>query len=161
MNKKYILCLDVSLSCTGYAIFNDSGEIIDRGLIDTTKIKIKDKEIHSEKLLCIFNSLNKLEHQYNFDKVIIERSFVRFNNSTKAIQKALGVIELLFNKKEITLISPKSTKTFLCNGNATKKEMIRAVNFQYNLDLKEEEKYKEDNIADAVALGHYYFNKIK
>lgn len=156
-----ILCLDVSLSCTGYAVFDNNGKIVDKGLIDTKNIKIKDKEIHSEKLLCIFNNLNKLEHKYNFSKIIIERSFVKFNNATKAIQKVLGVIELLFNKKEIILISPKSTKTFLCNGNADKKDMIRAVNFQYNLDLKEEEKYKEDNIADAVALGHYYFNKIK
>ena len=158
---KYILCLDASLSCTGYVVFDDEGNIIDKGLIDTSKIKNKDKEIHGEKLLCIFNTLNKLEHKYNFDKIIIERSFVKFNNATKAIQKTLGVIELLFNKKDIILISPKSTKTFLCNGNADKKDMIRAVNFQYNLDLKEEEKYKEDNIADAAALGHYYFNKIK
>lgn len=154
-----ILCLDASLSCTGYAIFDNDGNLKDKGLIDTKFIKIKDSEIHSEKLLYIFNTLNKLEKEYNFDKVIIERSFVKFNKATKAIQKTLGVIELLFNKKEIILISPQSTKSFLCNKNADKEDMIKAINFLYDLDLSL--KKKEDNIADAISLGHYYFNKEK
>lgn len=154
-----ILCLDASLSCTGYAIFDEKGNLKDKGIIDTKFIKIKDSEIHSQKLLYIFNVLNKLEKEYNFDKVIIERSFVKFNKATKAIQKTLGVIELLFNKKDIMLISPQSTKSFLCNKNADKEDMIKAINFLYDLDLSL--KKKEDNIADAIALGHYYFNKEK
>lgn len=158
---EYILCLDVSLSCTGYAIFDNKGNLVDKGLVDTKYIKNKDSEVHSEKLLYIFNTLNKIEKEYNFSKVIIERSFVRFNKATKAIQKALGVIELLFNKKEIMLISPQSTKSFLCKKDASKEDIIKAINFLYDLDLSIKEKDKEDNIADAIALGHYYYNKEK
>lgn len=153
-----ILCLDASLSCTGYAIFDEKGNLKDKGIIDTKFIKIKDSEIHSQKLLYIFNALNKLEKEYNFDKVIIERSFVKFNKATKAIQKTLGVIELLFNKKDIMLISPSTTKKFMCgNHQADKQEVIDAVNFQYGLKLK----LKDNDIADAISLGSYYFNKEK
>lgn len=156
-NKEYLLCLDVSLSCTGYAIFAKDGELKSKGVINTKYIKCKDAEIHGEKLLCIFNSLNKLEKEYDFNLIIIERSFVKFNKATKAIQKVFGIVELLFNKKEIILISPQSTKSFLCGKNATKEDMIKVINFNYGLDLGKNK--TDDNISDAVALGHYYFNK--
>ncbi len=156
IDKNYILCLDISLSCTGYSILKYNGDLVDKGVINTKYIKCKDKEVHGEKLLFIFNSLNKLEKEYNFDLILVERSFVKFNKATKAIQKVFGVMELLFNKKEIILISPLSTKSFLCGKNATKEDVINAINFHYNLKLGKDK--LDDNIADSISLGHYYLN---
>lgn len=154
MNKdKYILCIDASLSCTGYAVFDYDENLIETGHIDTHLIKCKNKEIHSEKLLFIFNSLNVLSKKYDFNLVLQERSFVQHNTTTKILHKVVGVIELLFNKLDIILISPQSTKCLLCRKDATKEDMIKAVNFNLGSDLT------DDNESDAAALGIYYFSK--
>lgn len=155
--RNNVLCLDISLSSTGYAVFDENSNLIEKGVIDTHLIKCQDKEHHGEKLLFIFNALNKLEHEYSFSLILQERSFIQHPTASKAIQKVLGVIELLFNKKEIILISPKTTKKFLCNADASKDDMIEAINFNYDLNLNNKNKGDND-IADAIALYHYYIN---
>ena len=156
--NKHILCLDVSLNSTGYAIFTHSNNLVTYGTINTSKIELRNPEVYSEKVLHIFNELRKLNNEYEIDLILIERSFVQFNKATKAIQRVFGVIDLLFNKIEMILISPLSTKTLLCGSkkNIDKIDVLQEINFNYNLDLK----LKDNDIADAIALAFYYFNKL-
>lgn len=157
MTNKYILCLDVSLNSTGYAIFDHDNNLINYGTINTQYIKLRNPEVYSEKVLHIFNQLRDLQKQYDIDLLLIERSFVQFNKATKAIQRVFGIIDLLFNKTEMILISPISTKTLLCGHrkDINKQDVINEINFNYNLNLK----LKDNDIADAIALAFYYFNK--
>lgn len=156
MKNNYILCLDVSLNSTGYAIFDYKNNLQKYGTIGTSHIPLRNPEVYSEKVLHVFNELRKLQKEYDIDLILIERSFVQFNKATKAIQRVFGVIDLLFNKTEMILISPISTKKVLCNNTkANKQDMVNEINFNYNLNLK----LKDNDIADAIALAFYYFNQ--
>lgn len=156
MENNYILCLDVSLNSTGYAIFDYKNNLQKYGTISTSHIPLRNPEVYSEKVLHVFNELRKLQKEYDINLILIERSFVQFNKATKAIQRVFGVIDLLFNKTEMILISPISTKKVLCNNTkANKQDMVNEINFNYNLDLKLE----DNDIADAMALAFYYFNQ--
>lgn len=147
-----ILCLDLVMNETGYAIFENL-DLVDYGLISTSKIKEKIENIHSSKLSYIYNKLINLKER-EIDIVIIEDSFVRHNKATKALSKVRGVAELVFSDKEIILYPTRLIKKEVTgNGNADKEDMIKTINKIYCLDNK------DDNIADAIALGYYYLNK--
>lgn len=150
-----ILCLDLVMNETGYAIYKKN-KLVDHGIFTTEKIKENKENIHSKKLLYIYMMLNKLKKDNKPDIIIIEDSFVRHNKATKALSKVRGVAELVFADTEIILYPTRLIKKAITNnGNATKLDMINKINKLYNLNLT------NDNIADAIALGFYYINKEK
>jgi len=150
-----ILCLDLVMNETGYAIFKNT-QLKDYGIISTSKIKESVENIHSQKLKHIYNELIEISNKHKIDIVIIEDSFVRHNKATKALSKVRGVAELIFSDKQIILYPTRLIKKAVTdNGNASKEDMINKINEIYNL------KIEDDNIADAVALGFYYLKKEK
>jgi len=146
-----ILALDISLSNTGIAVFNDSGECLSLISIDTKK-----DEGHPKKLKHIERQLKIIKKKYKPSMIVMEESFTRFNASTHAIYKVRGVVELVFhNIKQVFYHATTVRKEVLGRGNA-KKEDVQ----EFILNNYKKIEFKNNDESDAFAVGVCYFKKM-
>ncbi len=147
---EYIVALDLSLSNTGIAIFNDNGQCVKLISIDTHKDKSYPLKLkHIEKVML------EIKRTYKPKIVLIEESFTRFNKSTQAIYRVHGVAELIFYKSEqIRYPTTLVRKEILGHGNA-KKEELRDFIIEHYCDVK----FDDLDQSDAFGLGLCYFKK--
>lgn len=145
-----ILALDLSLSNSGVAVFDSRGNVLELKSINTDKEKT-----HPLKLKKIAKEFTAIKKKYKPNLVLIEQGFTRFNKSTQAIYKTVGVVNYLFFDVEQIYINVKSIrKALLGNGNA-KKDMVQ----DYILSEYRDLEFKNFDESDAFLLGLAYFKE--
>ena len=145
-----ILALDLSLSNTGVAVFDDTGNIISITSIETDK-----DDNHPKRLKYIVKNLQKIKKTYKPSLVVVEQGFSRFNKSTEALHKVLGVTQFVFWDTEMESIhSTTVRKIVLGRGNAKKPEVQKFILENY----KHIEFHNFDE-SDAFAVGIAYFKR--
>lgn len=167
-----ILTLDLSLTSTGFAIFEydvingipvfDKNNLIECG-------KINPKCNNEERLLYIYNTIENLIALHDIDIIIIEDGFVG-NNRKVGIQlsELRGCIKLLAMQWGIEIISapPQAVKKVVCEGSSlSKEEVAHKLKSKYEGnqifdsigDFSDKaNKNKTSDIYDAIALYEYY-----
>lgn len=145
-----ILALDLSLSNSGVAVFDSRGNVLELKSINTDKEKT-----HPLKLKKIAKELTSIKKKYRPNMILIEQGFTRFNKSTQAIYKTVGVVNYLFFDVEQIYMNVKSIrKALLGNGNA-KKDMVQ----NYILSEYKDLQFSNFDESDAFAIGLAYFKE--
>jgi crossover junction endodeoxyribonuclease RuvC len=145
---KYIVGLDLSLSSTGVAIFNQDGKLKKVMTIETSpklETQIRLKKIGEELL--------KIKKEYNPTISVLEEGFVRFNTSTKQLYRVHGIAQYIFADIEQKYYFPMTIRKIVCGkGNVDKEYMRNEV-----LKLFPKIKFKNYDESDAVGIGLAYF----
>lgn len=150
--KNYIFGFDPSISCVGISVFDFDGNPVLVGSIETKKSDTTGKRLRD-----IADFLLKLREEYTPSAVVIERAFSRFNNSTAAIYRVHGVINLLFWDIVQIYYPPKDIKATILKGTATKKDLQDKIKTIYsNIEFKNE----DESDAFAVSLSYLIKNKV-
>jgi len=146
-----ILGIDASLNHTGLALIEE-GKICHLSTIKVGKTR------STARLGLIRDEIVALVKSHKPDKVVIENySFGSRGRAIFNIGELGGVIRLalLDLGYEVLEIEPKVLKKKITgNGNASKEDMIKAINEVYKLELK------DDNQADALGLAHIALHNI-
>jgi Holliday junction resolvasome RuvABC endonuclease subunit len=153
-----LLSLDLSLNCSGYAIF------------DTSKRKQKDKLMHyghipnrhlnsrmtGNKLLHLEMFLMMLKFAFLPNVIAKEELSGKGKMDTAQLAKTHGICEKVFIGYEMHDINNmKFKKEFVGKGNASKDEVAEAV-LKHLPDLH----FKTDDESDAIGLGILHLQRI-
>lgn len=154
------------MTCSGIVIFDENINPVYIGHISTEDIKFKKNFEYGTRLKFIADNLSKLKEKYPPEKVVIERTFNRFNISTAVLYRVHGVASYIFNDVEQIYYAPKEIKAAILNGKATKKQIQdeikkRYPNVKFNeIKLKKYKKKEESkDESDAFSIGLTYFIK--
>jgi len=161
--SEYIWAFDLSMDDSGIVIFDKQ-----ENPIYITSIKTNEKQSHGKRLKFIADKILELREKYPTDTIVIERGFSRFNTSTQVIYRVHGLIQYLFYDCEQIYYPPKKVKSFILNGNATKKQIREEIKKRYpNVEFskieKKNKKTKEiiieenENESDSFSVGLTYF----
>ena len=144
-----LIALDLSLTETGYCLFDEKEQLINSGII-TTKL------IGEERIDYIKTTIHTLIIDYTPENAIIEGySFGSSGRATFSIGELGGVIRNLLFELKIPFINvpPTSLKKMITGkGNCPKNLMLLKVYKNYGME------FYNDNICDAFALGKYFFD---
>jgi Holliday junction resolvasome RuvABC endonuclease subunit len=145
----YIWGCDLSLACTGIAIFEDESPIIVFSIPTSPRKEMK------ERLKIIADTLLLYKQKYPPNTLVLERCFTRFNLSTQQIFRVHGLVNYLFYECEQIYYPPLTIKKSLTgSGKAKKIDIENCIRKTYP-DIK----FEDDNQADALAIGRTYFVK--
>lgn len=149
MAKLIILGLDLSLTCPGFAVVeirNGKPKLLESGIV-----KAIPKQSQVDKIKRIAAHLLRLKMDYEIDVVVRESGFVRYNRTTKILERVVGATMLTLGG-EIHEIPPTSIKKAVTgNGKATKQEVEVAV--RSLLNLPKDFKFKSDDESDSCAVA--------
>jgi len=148
MGKKYVISLDTSLSNTGYCVFDTDGKPLKIGSIATT-----GKNSHGERLKIIAEVLLDLRKQYDISTIIFERGFIKYNNSTQALFKVIGVANYIFYDCETIYYAPATIKKIVCGNGRADKELVQQKIKRVFPFLQ----FDDRDQSDAVSVGYVYF----
>lgn len=149
-----ILSLDQSLSCTGYAIF-DNNKVIKTGTIQPKKILPLEQRLSE-----IITAINDLYKIYNFNQIYFE-DIQQQNNNVLTYKKLVMVYTIVmmwgyWNDIKTESLAPSHWRSVLKDkfkvsfGRKRAEQKKAAQNFvknHFNLDVTEDE-------ADAICLGY-------
>ena len=145
-----IVAFDLSLLCTGYSIFEDDGQLVEVGHIETERDQstpLRLKEIGKE--------LKKIKNKYKPNKVLIERGFYRFAQSSEQIFRVNGITNFIFcDVEQIEIHATSVRKTVEGHGNINKDQLRKFIEEKYP-----EIKFSNYDEVDSFALGLCYFIK--
>lgn len=146
------MALDLSLTNTGIAIFDNNQNIIH---IDNATTDSKD--CYPLRLKIIFDKIKELANKYLPSVVVIEKGFTRFHASTQALFRVQGVVMLaLYNHLQV-FYSPSTIKKCITGkGNASKDAVLQEV-----IKIYPDVEIKNTDQSDAIAVGITYFRKSK
>ena len=148
--KMYILALDVSLVNTGGSVFDKEGKVIEVFSVptsarDSTQVRLK-------KIADFFIALKK---RYEFELVVFERGFSKFNLVTQQIYRCVGVINcLLWKSEQIYIPATTVKKAVTGSGKASKDQVKREVQKQWKDTV-----INNDDESDSLAVGLTYFRQ--
>lgn len=161
MQTLRILGLDPGTATTGYGVVDKIGtspKMVDYGAILTSP-----KKAAAERLLDIYNELNKIIDQYSPDVIVMERLFFAKNQTTAiAVGKACGVMQFAAAQRGIPVVEytpPEVKQSVVGYGGAEKKQ----IQFMVQRILNLREIPKPDDAADALALAvcHAHSEKLR
>ncbi len=144
----YVIALDLSLSCTGVAIFNQDGKIVKVTSIETdskSETQIRLKKIGSELL--------KIKKQYNPKVIVVESGFSRYNTATQRLFEVHGVAKYVFSNVEQMYYYPMTIRKIVCGKGNEKKEFVRDFIIKKYGDIK----FNNLDESDAYGIGLAYF----
>lgn len=148
MGDTYVLGLDPSLSCTGGCVFDSCGNPV-----ETFSIRTKSSDSHGIRLKTVADFLFALREKYNITLVVFERGFTRFNNSTQAVFKVMGIANYVFYDLQQLYYPPSTVKKIICGkGNADKKDVFDVVHKRFP-DIE----FGSNDESDACGVGCAYF----
>jgi Holliday junction resolvasome RuvABC endonuclease subunit len=145
---EYIYALDLSLSSTGVAIFNQDGKIKKLLTIETdskSETQIRLKKIGSEFL--------KIKKEYNPKVIVIESGFTRFNVSTQMLFRVHGLAQYIFSEIEQVYYYPMTIRKVVCGKGNVKKEQMRDFIIKKYGNIK----FKNFDESDAFGIGLCWF----
>lgn len=166
MKKKFIIGIDSSLSCTGWAVltFNKNPKLITYG-----KITTDSEEDTSENLLIryrkIYDAILALIGSYEGKIEIIVIEQPNTSRNMKVARKLIGLYQIIrffiHLRYNIVVgeINTKHAKTVVTgNGNAEKSEVIESINelFKTKFKFSKKKEDSDDDIADAIAVALTY-----
>jgi len=145
----YIYGLDLSLSCTGIAIFEENGNLVKTLSVPTSP---KDGE-HGKRLKIIADKLLELKKQYPPNLIVLESGFSRHAASTQAIFKTHGISEYIFYDVKIIKFAPSTIKKIITGNGRSDKQQVQ------DFVLKKFPNIIFENMdqSDSVAIGLSYF----
>ena len=149
MEQNKIISLDQSLSCTGYAIFDD------KTLIAANTFSVSKTLPMEQRLLEIYKNLTNIYHEYEFERVYFEDIQLQAGNALtyKHLAYAQAAIILWCGHMDIPyeILSPSHWRKVL-GGNFGRK---RAGQKRHAIELVEKWYCIEvpSDIADAICLG--------
>lgn len=154
-----LLSLDVSISSTGYAIFEEN-DLVTYGKIITKK---KDFETEDLRINYICDIIKEITIEYSIDKLVCEEQFAGINQSTiLLLRKLIGAIMRTVNEYGISIkyYYPVQWRKILnINKGKDKKELAYnylADNNIINFEFKPKGANKNDDICDAICIGIAY-----
>lgn len=154
-----ILCLDLSLNCTGYAVMQLHKEeitVLEKGIIDNSKIPTN---LVGKKLCNVESCLNDLFDKYVFDVIVKEASFNtgRIKSTQRTFQVFGVVLETCYKNgyTDITEIAATTIKKLVGGSGKCTKDEVKD-NLYYYVGFQD---YKTEDVSDAVATGVAYFIK--
>lgn len=152
-NNKIILGLDLSLSNSGYAVF----EVSDDTIIPVTvgSIPTSHDILLQTRLSIIGKRFLELKDTYKPKAVILESGFYRYIISTQQLYRVQGIASYLFADCEQFLYPPSTVKKYVTGKGNAKKELVKIFVLEKFPDLKIE----TDDESDAVGLIITYFMK--
>lgn len=156
-----ILAIDASTKSTGYAIFNDSKELIDYNCITASSTDL------IKRIYKMGSELKEVILKYQPETIILEEVYPESGGHMQNIKthKALMFLQAHLNflvhdsyptaKIEYIYPSQWRSKCGIKTGQGVKRtslkeEDIAFVKTQYNIVVN-------DDIADAICIGHSYF----
>lgn len=152
-----IFGIDPGTATTGYAVLEMDG--LTPKLVEASAfLTPADLEL-SDRLLMLYDMLNKKVDEFKPEMIVIERIF--FNTNTKtaiAVGQARGVLLLIAAQKNLKVHEYTALQAKLVvsgYGRSKKKEMQEAVRQYFNL----EKIIKPDDASDAVAMALCHIHK--
>lgn len=145
---EYVIALDLSLSSTGVAIFNQDGSIKKLVTIETdskSETQIRLKKIGSELL--------KIKKEFPSKVVVVESGFTRYNISTQQLFKCHGVAQYIFSDIEQVYYYPMTIRKIVCGKGNVKKEFMR----DFILEKYGNIKFRNFDESDAFSIGVCWF----
>jgi len=156
-NKITLIALDPA-TCTGWAVFECDAEYRNEQLLDYGKFIAKNKE--GGKLADIAKQIGILCREHAPSEAIFERAGVpyrgrRINIQTFSIYtQAVGAVEsalrLQLGDDNVFGCYPQTWK-----ASEKKERTIKRMNLIWGLELE----YKDNDIADAIGIGTWYFGR--
>lgn len=159
--KQIILGLDPGFADTGFGVLSKENNTL--ALLVAGSIKTKAHTDFSQRLLVIYQEINKLITQWQPDLVAVERLyFARNVTSALDVGQARGVVLLALVQQQCQILefTPLQIKQALTGSGAASK---RQVGLMVKNLLKIKEVPKPDDAADAVAAaicGAFFNNKL-
>ena len=149
MGKNKIISLDQSLSCTGWAVFDDK-TLIAADIFSVSKTAPMDR-----RLLEIYKNLTDLYHEYEFEKIYFEDIQLQAGNALtyKHLAYAQAAIILWCGHMNMdwSMSAPSHWRKVLGGGFGRKRAeqkryAIQLVQKWYNIEVL-------SDIADAICIG--------
>lgn len=148
-----IIGFDPSTKGTGWAVLNESGELIDYGALRPPK----SCKTVQEKLLYLYNEIYLKIEKWKPNEAISEDQFGGNNIKTlKTLSQLRGVIMLACEQHSIEMQYYWPTTVKLANtgsGKGKKADMIRAICQRYGLEGI------DDDTADAIGVAYTHYIK--
>ena len=162
-----ILAMDLSLNLPAFAVC----EIVD-GVMSVKALYHCDNKkpagmSHAEKLDNLRSMVLKIKREHGtIDYICRERGFSRFNKTTQALYKVVGMSDWScyesFSVKQIYEYPPTTVKQALCGtGKASKEEVEEAVRERLKLAGQEDMTFYSDDESDAVAVAFAHAEELK
>lgn len=149
MGQNKIISLDQSLSCTGWAVFDD------KKLIAANTFSVSKTAPMDRRLLEIYKNLTDLYHEYEFEKIYFEDIQLQAGNALtyKHLAYAQAAIILWCGHMDIdwSISAPSHWRKVLGGGFGRKRAeqkryAIQLVQKWYNIEVP-------SDIADAICIG--------
>lgn len=157
----YILAIDASTKSTGYAIFNDSKELVEYNCITASSTDL------IKRIYKMGAELKEIILKYEPDIILLEEVYPESGGHMQNIKthKALMFLQAYLNflihdnhpttKIEYIYPSQWRSKCGIKTGQGFKRQSLKEedvafVKAKYNITVN-------DDIADAICIGHSYF----
>lgn len=149
MGQNKIISLDQSLSCTGWAVFDD------KKLIAANTFSVSKTAPMDRRLLEIYKNLTDLYHEYEFEKIYFEDIQLQEGNALtyKHLAYAQAAIILWCGHMDMdwSMSAPSHWRKVLGGGFGRKRAeqkryAIQLVQKWYNIEVP-------SDIADAICIG--------
>ncbi|MEA3398712.1 MAG: crossover junction endodeoxyribonuclease RuvC [Patescibacteria group bacterium] len=151
-----ILGIDPGLADTGFGLIEKQGNKLN--LVDYGCVKTKAKTPNEERLLKIYNELEKITKKYKPEIIAVEELFFCKNvKSALAVGQARGVVILLAgkNKLKLTEFTPLQIKQALTTyGKASKDQVQQMVKIILNLKNIPKPDHASDALAAAICCAN-------
>ena len=159
--SRTILTNDPSFTAWGWAIVNEVGDVVDAGCIKTApdykKKRIRKSDDRVQRAREIISRLYNLVDEYKVDLILTELPHGSQNaQAAVMIGIVTGILATLSYSRDIPIeyySEQDSKKALLGKKAATKEEMIKAIDKQYEVAWTKVG-YADEAIADALAI-HY------
>ena len=138
-----ILALDLSLSCTGYAVCDKLGNPLEIAHIETSsKLETNDR------LKIIGDKLLDIKDRFYIDTVVFENSFYRHIKATQMLYQVRGIAMYIFCDCNLKFYAPTTVKKLIGGtGKASKEDLQNKI-----LELYPDVKFSCNDESDAFAL---------
>jgi len=162
--SKVVIGIDSSTSCTGYAVLSagKSLKILDYGKI------IPDKDLeYLEKCQFITEELDKILSDYGkIQAIAIEQPNTSRNMAgTRVLCGLYGIIRyMIYLRFSIvpTEINTKTLKAAVIHGNASKKDIVNAINKRFGtkfvFSTSNNKNKTDDDVCDAIGAAYTYIS---
>ena len=157
-NKSHFLCgFDPSLDGCGYGILDIRGKkpkFAESGVVTGRTASWEAGTPHSVKLSLIRAKVTEIKAKYRplYPYVFLEKGFVKFNNSTKAIYKARGALESELVGFEVVELTPTEVKKMIASYGAATKQDVED-NVRKFLKIPPDKVFSTDDESDALAVA--------
>jgi len=157
---RIILGIDPGTNIMGYGIIHISGN--NARLVKMDVITLKKEPTHTLKLKSIFEQTTKVIEEFNPDEVALEAPFFGKNvQSMLKLGRAQGIAmaAALYRNLPVFEYSPRKIKQSITGKGTSSKEQV-ALMLQRILTINELPKLLDATDALAVAMCHYFQNKV-